>query len=867
MTENTVTLHIDGTPYQMPEGMNLVDAARIYAGIEIPIFCYHPKMEPVGMCRMCLVDIGFEARDRATGEPVLNPDGTPQVRWGRKLETGCTTRVTAGMHIRTKTQAVTKARKDILEFLLSSHPLDCPICDKGGECPLQDLTMRHGPGTSRMAFDEKKRLGKHLPLGDLIVLDCERCIQCARCIRFQAEVVGDDVLAFHERARSLQIISISDPPFDTYFGGNTADVCPVGALTTVDFRFGARPWEMENIPSISPHGPVGENIALGVRLDRDSGGVKRVKRVLPRQNEEVNEIWISDKTRFGHHFTLSPDRLQTPLLRKRGELVEASWSDAIKAAAKAVKEAGNRVGLIAGPMMTNEDLYMLRGLAGHVGSRKLGVWPPNLGDPDPVAEVGIAAGSRLTALGKGDAVLVIASDLEEEAPIWFLQAKQAADRGAHLVVANMRTTKLDRYAGHVIAYDFNEGVDVLNGLTAAAISHRWTNKSALERVNGYDELTAALKGTRQPYKEAAEAMAKARNLVVFVGDDGLDPEGHTALLRAAANFLIITGHAGQLNNGLVPVWPGANTQGAFDLGFSSENTRAMLKNPPEVLILAGAPAAADPAYAALLDRVETVISLTMFHNAAAGADAPTTAVVLPIQSFAERDGTFTSAMRRVQRFYTAHGPAGQSLPAWEAVGLIGERLGMPRPPRSSALVMQALTEEVRLYSEMTYPALARVAEQFPPIGASPDFYGGATRSAAGGTGIAWPSRAEGRGKLTVKAVRAPEGVKPGPGELVISPVRRLYDRTPEFYTATLMHGRIPEPFAAVNTADASRLGIANGDSVVVHVAGAAVHVTAVVDSYAPEGVVLLPLYLSSEPMPLVPLAGTVEKITEPVPAD
>ncbi len=856
MTDKTVTLHIDGVPYEVPDGMNLVDAARVYARIEIPIFCYHPKMDPVGMCRMCLVDLGFEMRDRATGEPVLNDDGTPQIRWGFKLETGCTAMVRAGMHVRTNTPEVEEARKDVLEFLLSSHPLDCPICDKGGECPLQNLTMRHGPTTSRMSFEDKMNLDKHVPLGDLIYLDRERCIQCARCTRFQAEVVGDDVIGFHERGRRLQIITISDPPFDTYFSGNTTDICPVGALTTADFRFGARIWEMENVASISPHGPVGENIVASTRLDRDSGGVKAIKRILPRQNESVNEIWISDKTRFGHHFSMSPDRLHTPLLRKRGELVECSWDDALKAAAKQIKEAGNSVGFIGGPMTTNEDFYALRELAGNVGSRKMGVWPANLGDSRPVAEAGIASGSRLIELGKGDAILVIASDLEEEAPIWFLQVKQAADRGAKVFVANMRDTKLDRYADR-LSYRFGGAVNVLNSLTASVINEKLADNETLERVNGYDELTAALKGAAE-HGPLAKALAEASNLVVFAGNDGLDADGHTALLQAAANLLIVTGHVGKRNNGLVPVWPGANTQGAFDLGFSAADSRAMLKNTPDVLVIAGADVACDPAWAEALDKAY-VIYLDLFE----GATAAFADVVLPIQSFAERDGTFTNAMRRVQRFYTAHGPVGQSLPAWEAIARLGQRAGFEKPRRSSAMMMKALTENVRLYEDMGYVALSKAEPQFPPIGESPGFYGGASKAPAGGTGIQWPSKAEGRGKLTVKAVEAAAAAE---GDLVISPVRRLYDRAPEFSASKLMHGRIPQPFVALNSADADKLGIADGDQVVVRAAGSALEVQAVVDGYAPQGVALVPLYLSSTPMPLVPVAGTVEKVAvaEPV---
>src|SRR5262249_29455392 len=224
-----------------------------------------------------------------------------KIAWLPKMQTACTTNLTSdGMHFRTTTPQVAGARKNVIEFLLTSHPLDCPICDKGGECPLQNETLDYGPGVSRMNFDEKMHLDKHVPLGDLIFLDEERCIQCARCIRFQDEVVGDDVLAFHERGRSLQIITVSDPGFDTYFSGNTTDICPVGALTPPDSGLAPPPWELTNVPTICPPCPVESNPSLTTRLDRDFDGRAMIKRVMPRQNEQVNEIWICDKGRFGH---------------------------------------------------------------------------------------------------------------------------------------------------------------------------------------------------------------------------------------------------------------------------------------------------------------------------------------------------------------------------------------------------------------------------------------------------------------------------------------------------------------------------------------------------------------------------------------
>src|SRR4051794_21486501 len=347
---DTVKIYIDDQAYDVPKGANLVDAAK-WIGNDIPVFCYHPKMKPVGMCRMCLVEMGNIDKDRATGAVLYDEQGNAKVRWMPKMQTACTTTVSEGLVIRTATDKVADARRNVIEFLLTSHPLDCPICDKGGECPLQNQTLEYGPGMSRMRFEDKIDLDKHVPLGDLIFLDEERCIQCARCIRFEEEIAGDPVLGFHERGRSLQIVTVSDPAFDSYFSGNTTDICPVGALTTSDFRFGARPWELTNVPSICPHCPVGCNISLSTRLDRDFEGRAMIKRVMPRQNEEVNEIWICDKGRFGHHFTRSSERMMQPTVNG----TTANWNDALAAVASALK-SGGEVAAIAGTQMSNEDL-------------------------------------------------------------------------------------------------------------------------------------------------------------------------------------------------------------------------------------------------------------------------------------------------------------------------------------------------------------------------------------------------------------------------------------------------------------------------------------------------------------------------------
>lgn len=642
----TVRIIIDDVEYRVPKGMNLVDAAKTI-GNDVPVFCYHPKLAPVGMCRMCLVELGQAEIDKATGEYALDDQGKPKVRWQPKLNTACTQTVVDGMAMRTTTEQVKVARDDIIEFLLTSHPLDCPICDKGGECPLQNLTLRHGAGESRFIFDEKQHLDKHYPLGDLIYLDRERCIQCARCTRFQEEYVGDAVLGFHERGRRLQIVTTSNPPFDTYFSGNTTDICPVGALTTADFRFGARPWELTEVPSICPHCAVGCNVSASTRLDRDAGGKIVTKRIMPRQNEGVNEIWICDKGRFGHHHARHAERLHRPMVRYQGKLVPATWEKALSIVAEKIKDADGSIGAIAGGMLSNEDLWELRSLVEAAGGKAehLGVYPYRLSGAEQVAKVGVGVGTNFKDLGKGSAIVVVATDIEEEAPIWYLRIKQAADKGARLITVNARYTELDRFTkskDDIVRYSYGDEIKALGGV----------NLDGLE------------------------------NVIILVGGEGLDRAGHAALMQAAANKLIETGHYGKPNNGLIGVWAGANTQGAFDLGYTAEATEAMLQQMPKVLFIADADVANDAEGAdALANKGKTFLVTTDLFLTKTAQQAD---VILPRQSFLERDGSFTNGERRVQRFYTLTrptkipAPTGKSSPRSPACSMAPSRSWLRR---------------------------------------------------------------------------------------------------------------------------------------------------------------------------------------------
>jgi NADH-quinone oxidoreductase subunit G len=792
----------------------------------VPVFCYHPKMDPVGMCRMCLVDLGMIQKDRETGEVLTDEEGNAQVRWFPKLQTACTQIVSDGMVVRTDTEKVVEARKNVLEFLLTSHPLDCPICDKGGECPLQNLTMEHGPQTSRMYFDDKMKLDKHVPLGDLIYLDEERCIQCGRCVRFQDEIVGDDVLGFHERGRTLQIITNSDPGFDTYFSGNTTDICPVGALTTADFRFGARPWELTEVPSICPHDAAGSNISLSMRLDRDAGGRAIIKRIMPRQNEYVNELWISDKTRFGHHFTRSEDRLQKPMLRKGSNLVEDSWNTAMQQVLDVLKSADGDVAAIAGSQMSNEDLWMLRGLVTGLGGERLGAWPPTHAGADLVAQVGVGEGTNLSDLKAGDAVLIIASDLEEEVPIWRLRLKQAHDRGVYVAVANARKTRMDDFAAATPRYDYGQAAHFMNDIEKQA-------------------------------PEVAQKLADAENLVIVAGAEGLALEGSRALMQAAANFLVKTEHVGKANNGLMSPFPGPNGMGLYYTGFSPEATQDIAANPPKVLIVSQADVLADdPDASDWLDKVEQIIELNLFATAL----SEKATALLPIQSFAERDGTFTNGERRVQRFYTGQGPVGEALPAWQVFSRMSAALGFSREKMSAAAVMLDMTKNIAEFDGMRYKELSRMERQFPDISGEDMYYGGTAYQNKGGLGKVVPSVAD-KGEVVAAGEVSLPDVPDAAGKMLVVPTTRLYNRQATFRPSVLVHPRVMAPFVEINAADADKLNIAQGDVVEISFATAQpVRVRAHVNGGAPEGTLVLPRHLTEEATPMVPVAADISKV-------
>jgi NADH-quinone oxidoreductase subunit G len=791
-----VTLTIDGIQVSAPEGTGLVDAAKM-AGIDIPVFCHHPKLEPVGMCRMCLVEIGRPMRDRATGQIVMENDA-PKIQFLPKLETACTNKVEEGMVVLSQSAKARDGQRGTVEFLLTSHPLDCPVCDKGGECPLQNLTMAHGPGKSRFLFDEKLRLGKRVPLGDLIVLDQERCIQCARCIRFQDEIAGDSVLGFDDRSRAMRIITFSDPGFDSVFSGNTTDICPVGALTTRDFRFEARPWELETAASICTQCPVGCNITLNTRREAKAGGDFVVKRVMPRQNEEVNEIWICDKGRFVHHYTDSKKRLKTPLARKNNQLAPASWEEATKAAADKLK---NELVILASGKLANEDLFHLKSFADQAGGKAY--LYSHMAGGEMTTRVGVSEGTNFGMMGAETAIVVVASNVYEEAPVWYLRVKQAADRGATLIVLNPRETKLDRFATYVVRYSYGDEVKAVQDLRRGKIGDAYSN---------------------------------AQNVVILFGSEGLGVEGTANLASACAKLLQDTEHMGKPNNGLIGVWERANDQGAWEMGYEVADDLVEAIKDKAVYIVGADPVGDDPKLAQALEAAEFVVAQDVMQTATTDiAD-----VVLPARAFTEREGTLTSGERRVQRFYAAVPPTGESRADFMITAQVAAHMGIELEGSSPTAAFERLAGSVKSFEGLTYARISEVKLQLPIVGRGDMYYGGTTYENTMGLGahLAAADRGE---SVSIPKVEREAAPRPKENELLAVPVNKLYDRgTTVMMSANLLRERIGSPTVSLHPDAAKNLGVEAGEMVNVSFNGVSGEARVKFDNTISVGVMLVP---------------------------
>ncbi len=458
-----VSVTIDGVPIEAKEGQLLIRAA-IDNGIYIPHFCWHPRMKPVAMCRLCLVEV----------------EGV------RGLPPACTTRVSDGMVVRTKSDLVAAAQQSVLEFLLINHPLDCPVCDKGGECPLQDQTMAFGPGESRYV-EEKRHFEKPIAISPLVYLDRERCILCARCTRFADEIAGDPLISFVGRGNGTQVLTFQDDPFSSYFSGNTVEICPVGALTAKPYRFKARPWDLEQTDSSCLQCAMQCRIAL-----QSSNG--RLVRFLGIDSDSVNQGWLCDKGRFSFEHNNSPQRIAAPMIRFGGEEKEVSWSEALDECAERlesiIEQWGPRsVAFIGGARGSNESAYAFARLARAViGTPHVDAQMGDGLDPSFLLSSGSGMRATISDLDRASCVVLACGDLKEEVPVLYLRLRQAATAlGVPLIEIGGRDTSLSRYANTVIRTREAEAAYVLWTLAGAvdgteAVGPESVDKSSLDQA-------------------------------------------------------------------------------------------------------------------------------------------------------------------------------------------------------------------------------------------------------------------------------------------------------------------------------------------------------------------------------------------------
>ncbi|MCS5681686.1 MAG: NADH-quinone oxidoreductase subunit NuoG [Acidimicrobiales bacterium] len=638
-----VAVTINGAQVQAHPGEMLIAAAD-RAGVHIPRFCYHERMSSVGMCRMCLVDVD-------TGR-------------GSMLQPSCMVPVSDGMIVDTESENTRRAQEGVLELLLVNHPLDCPVCDKGGECPLQDQTMAYGPGESRFV-EEKRHYEKPIPISDLVDLDRERCILCDRCTRFADEIAGDPLIQFTERGNTTQVLTFPDEPFTSYFSGNTVQICPVGALTAAPYRFKARPWDLEQVESTCT------TCSLGCRVAVESSRNELV-RYLGVDVESVNHGWLCDKGRFNYEAVNSDDRLVTPLVRdaeNSHQLLGTNWGSALALAAEAIRQAGPEgIGIIGGSRLTNEDAYVWAKLARSViGTDNLDA---QLGDGLPAEAVLGLPPATIADACNSDTVLIIGPDLKEELAILHLRLHVAANKGQTRVIEIGPTvTGAETYAQRSIRCLPGEAAKTLLALLEsddplASQLLEGSVVTVLGRASLAESATPALEVAaviRDRLPHATFLPALPRGNVRGALDMGLAPgvlPGRTSLDRPTESLL------DQWQT--LPDKAGLDTTGMLQAAASGQL---------DTLILLGADPLRDfpdrNLAAEAFQRVKTIIAIDNFiTDSVAQAD-----IVMPSTAYGEQDGTTTNIEGRISRLSQKITSPGSTRDDWMIASELAWRLG------------------------------------------------------------------------------------------------------------------------------------------------------------------------------------------------
>ena len=585
---------VDGVELDVPQGATVLQACEL-AGKEIPRFCYHERLSIAGNCRMCLVEV-------APGPP--------------KPQASCALPAADGQTIRTDTPMVKKAREGVMEFLLINHPLDCPICDQGGECDLQDQAMAYGRSGSR--YEENKRAVDDKYFGPIIKTSMNRCIQCTRCIRFSSEVAGVDEIGMLYRGEDSQITSYLERTVSGELSGNLADVCPVGALLQKPQLFEQRSWELRRVPGIDVMDAVGSNIRFDVRQ-------RQVMRILPRVNEDVNEEWIHDKTR--HHVdALVRNRLDRPWLREKGKLKETSWQEALAIFAKRLKKAGNKVAAVAGDLLDAETMYAAKRLLGGLGSKLIEGRQTGL-IYDVTSLAAVAFNSTIAGIEDADVILLVGSNIRWEAPLIATRIRKAVRKGA-------------RIYGVGPEFDLDMPIEWL----------------------GND-----LKLLGNLPRAVTDAFAKAQRPAVLVGPGALG----AGALGAALGLVKPLGLIKDGWNGFNVVHTSASRMAGLVLGYAQPGGLADLeKAKPEVVILLGADEM--PA-----DKFAGTFKVYIGHHGDAGARQAD--LVLPGSAYAEKHGTYVNTEGRVQRSEKAAFAPGEAREDWAILRAVSELAGKALP--------------------------------------------------------------------------------------------------------------------------------------------------------------------------------------------
>jgi len=645
VSDEQVTLTVDGKEVTVPKGTLVIRAAE-QLGIEIPRFCDHPQLDPLGACRQCYVEVEGQT----------------------KLFTSCTTAVAPGMAVRTQntSRAAHEAQVANLELLLINHPLDCPVCDRGGECPLQDQTIAYGPGESRYV-ESKRTYRKPIPLSPLVVLDRERCVLCARCTRFCDQISGDRFIELFERGAAEQVSIAAGEDFRSPFSGNTIQICPVGALTARSYRFVARPFDLSSAETVCPHCAAGCNVEVDLR-----GG--QVVRQLARDNLDVNDAWLCDKGRFAFRFPDDGRRITTPLIRE-GELRPASFGEVLGKVAEWAK--GARVAFLAGGRLTDEDGYALSKLARTVfGTNDLDHRRYLHGGLAEELEAAGASGVTYRDVERAKAILVVGLDAEQELPILHLRIRKAARKGARVFVVNPRRTRLWDVAEHILCRPGQEAQVVAQIRDASGEgSAEARAAAALREAAGAAVVLAGPRLAERP-TAADVAMAAAAGfgarfalLCRRANDAGALRTGvHPALLPGGRRFAFAAERAE-----VEAVW---GPIGAAEAGRSTkEILEAAARGEIDVLFMIGVDVLRDFPDAGLARRALENARYKVVQSLELGELEPHADAFLPAAAFLERDGHFTDWEGRRQRLHPARGPVGLSRPDWQIFAALAEATG------------------------------------------------------------------------------------------------------------------------------------------------------------------------------------------------